>query len=143
MVASNAGRRFRSLFAFLPPLIFSCAGAMAADTEFSESPYGIGQETCGVYLSDIARDPEIQHLYDAWLSGYIAVISPQIPGDIRVVRETGIGGASAWVKTYCLRRASDSYLTAAVRLIEASASGRLGAAPAQSPIRVADRPSTP
>lgn len=143
MVASNAGRSFRSLCACLPPLIFSFAQAMAAETEYSETPYGIGQETCGGYLSDVARDPEIQHLYDAWLSGYIQIVSPQIPGDIRIVREADIGGASAWVKTYCLRRASDSYLTAAVRLVEASVNGRLGAAPTQTLIRMADRPVKP
>ena len=70
-------------------------------------------------MSDIANDHSLQQLYDAWLSGYIKVVSEEFDGAETLVADAEMAGASAWVTNYCRQRASDSYLTAAVRLLAA------------------------
>ena len=102
--------------------ILSClsiGAAFAEDTGFDEAPFALGGESCGRYLSEVATNQSLQDLYDAWLAGYMKVVTEQLPGGARFASESEIGAASAWVRNYCLGRASDTFLTAAVRLIEA------------------------
>jgi hypothetical protein len=84
-----------------------------------DPPFALGRELCSQYLTDVANDQSLQQLYDAWLSGYIRIVSNQFEGAETLIAETEMVGASAWVKDYCRRRAADSYLTAAVRLLAA------------------------
>jgi hypothetical protein len=117
-MVSNRPRRLSPLiFAFLSCL--TVGRAFAEDTGFDEAPFALGGESCGRYLSEVGANQSLQDLYDAWLAGYMKVVTDQMPGGRPYAPDTEIASASAWVKNYCLLRASDSYLTAAVRLIEA------------------------
>jgi hypothetical protein len=100
-------------------LLISPLSSAPAETSLGDPPFALGRETCGQYLSDIANDHSLQQLYDAWLSGYIKVVSEEFDCAETLVPEAEMAGASAWVMNYCRQRASDSYLTAAVRLLAA------------------------
>jgi hypothetical protein len=100
-------------------LLMSGASGALAETGLGDPPFALGRESCGQYLFDVAHDPSLQQLYDAWLSGYIRVVSEQFDGTATLVAENEMAGASAWVTNYCRQRAEDSYLTAAVRLLAA------------------------
>jgi hypothetical protein len=100
-------------------LLISALSSAPAETSLGDPPFALGRETCGQYLSDIANDHALQQLYDAWLSGYIKVVSEEFDGAETLVPEAEMAAASVWVTNYCRQRASDSYLTAAVRLLAA------------------------
>ena len=89
------------------------------DIEPHFKAYGLGQESCGTYLSDIASDQSSEQLYSAWLAGFMKVVEAQFPGAGVVPREAEMSDANAWIRNYCVRRASDTYLTATVRLLAA------------------------
>ena len=118
MLSSHAGRLSLLIGAILLLLVLGLASALA-DNWLGDPPFALGRESCGQYLSDVASDRSLQQLYDAWLSGYIKVVSEQFDGADTLVAEAEMAGASQWVTDYCRRRSSDSYLTAAVRLLAA------------------------
>ena len=89
------------------------------ETEPRFSSYGLGQESCGKYLSDIASDQSTEQLYSAWLAGFMTVVEAQVPGAGIIPRDAEMNAANAWIRNYCVRRASDTYLTATVRLLAA------------------------
>jgi hypothetical protein len=118
MCESHPGRLSLLIGAVLLPLI-SAPSSAPAETWAGDAPFALGRESCGQYLSDIANDHSLQQLYDAWLSGYIKVVSEEFDGAETLVADAEMGRASAWVTNYCRQRATDSYLTAAVRLLAA------------------------
>jgi hypothetical protein len=118
VLSSHVARLSLLIGAILLPLVSGPPSALA-DTWFGDPPFALGRESCGQYLSDIAGDRSLQQLYDAWLSGYIKVVSEQFDGAGTLVADAEMAGASQWVTDYCRRRSSDSYLTAAVRLLAA------------------------
>jgi hypothetical protein len=118
MLSTRAGRFSLLIGAILLPLVSGPPGALA-ETWLGDPPFALGRESCGQYLSDVASDRSLQQLYDAWLSGYIKVVAEQFDGAGTLVADAEMAGASEWVTNYCRRRSSDSYLTAAVRLLAA------------------------
>ena len=118
MLSSRAGRLSLLMGAVLLPLISAPSSALA-ETWVDDAPFALGRESCRQYLSDIANDQSLQQLYDAWLSGYIRVVTEEFDGSGTLVPDAEMAGASAWVTNYCRQRASDTYLTAAVRLLAA------------------------
>ena len=118
MLSSHVVRPSLLIGAILLPLVSGSASALA-DAWLGDPPFALGRESCSQYLSDVAGDRSLQQLYDAWLSGYIKVVSEQFDGADTLVAEAEMAGASQWVTDYCRRRSGDSYLTAAVRLLAA------------------------
>jgi len=118
MLSSRPGRLTLLIGAILLPLVSGPPSALA-DAWLDDLPFALGRESCGQYLSDVASDRSFQQLYDAWLSGYIKVVSEQFDGADTLVADAEMAGASQWVTDYCRQRSSDSYLTAAVRLLAA------------------------
>ena len=118
MLSSRPGRLSLLIGAILLPLVSSPPSALA-DTWLDDPPFALGRESCGQYLSDVASDRSFQQLYDAWLSGYIKVVSEQFDSVDTLVADGEMAGASQWVTDYCRQRSGDSYLTAAVRLLAA------------------------
>jgi hypothetical protein len=118
MLSSRAGRLSLLIGAILLPLVSGPPSARA-DAWLGDPPFALGSESCGQYLSDVASDRSLQLLYDAWLSGYIKVVSDQFDGGGALIADAEMPGASQWVTNYCRQRSSDSYLTAAVRLLAA------------------------
>jgi hypothetical protein len=117
MLSSRAGLLSFLMGAVLLPLISAPSSAPAE--RWDGTPFALGRESCRQYLSDIANNQSLQQLYDAWLSGYIKVVSEQFDSSETLVADAEMAAASAWVTNYCRQRASDSYLTAAVRLLAA------------------------
>ena len=118
MLSSRPGRLLLLIGAMLLPLVSGPPGALA-ETWLDDPPFALGRESCGRYLSDVAGDRSLQQLYDAWLSGYIKVVSEQFDGADMLVADAEMAGASQWVTNYCRQRTDDTYLTAAVRLLAA------------------------
>jgi len=113
--------RARRLSLLIVPILLALISGLPcarAETWIGDPPFALGRESCGQYLSDVANDQSLQQLYDAWLSGYIRVVSEQFEVEM-LVADAEMSGASAWVTNYCRQRGSDSYLTAAVRLLAA------------------------
>jgi len=100
-------------------LTFSAPGASSMETEPHFHSFGLGQESCRTYLSDIASDQSNEQLYSAWLAGFMTIAEGQVPGAGVVAGEAEMIAANAWIKNYCVRRASDTYLTATIRLLAA------------------------
>jgi hypothetical protein len=98
---------------------FSATNASSMETEPRFHSFGLGQESCGKYLSDIASDQSVEQLYSAWLAGFMTVVESQVPDSEIIPRDAEMSAANAWIKNYCVRRASDTYLTATVRLLAA------------------------
>ena len=119
MFSRRTGRFSLLACAFLLAASSGIQDAVAAETALGDPPFALGRESCGQYLSDVASDRSFQQLYDAWLSGYIKVISEQFDGADTLVADAEMAGASQWVTNYCRQRSDDSYLTAAVRLLAA------------------------
>lgn len=102
--------------------------------------YVLGGEACRDYLLTIAKDPSLQTLYDAWLAGYVRVAGEDGPGAPELVDEADLADARAWVKAYCARSASDTFLKAAVRFLETKErSGLRQTQPEAATIQVAGR----
>jgi hypothetical protein len=118
MLSRHVVRPSLLIGAILLPLVSAPPSALA-DAWLGDPPFALGRESCRQYLSDVASDRSLQQLYDAWLSGYIKVVSEQFDGENTLVAEAEMAGASQWVTNYCRQRSSDSYLTAAVRLLAA------------------------
>ena len=118
MLSSRAGRLSLLMGAVMLPLI-SAPSSAPAERWDGDATFALGRESCRQYLSDIANDQSLQQLYDAWLSGYIKVVSEQFDSAETLVADAEMAGASAWVTNYCRQRVGDSYLTAAVRLLAA------------------------
>ena len=118
---ASAKRRVlpRFLSAGAITLIFGATNASSMETEYRFNSYGLGQESCGRYLSDIASDQSAEQLYSAWLAGFMSVVEAQVPNTGVIPRDAEMGAANAWIKNYCVRRAADTYLTATVRLLAA------------------------
>ncbi len=89
------------------------------ETEPRFHSYGLGQESCERFLSDIASDRSVEDLYSAWLGGFMAVAEAELPDAGIFPRDSEMSAGFAWIKNYCARRTSDSYLTATVRLLAA------------------------
>lgn len=108
----------------------------ASDDIYDRPQFVLGGEACSDYLRTVAKDPSLQTLYDSWLAGYVKVATEELPGATELVQDADIADARDWVKAYCGRRASDSFLTATVRFLEKKERfGLNGAAP--EAIRVA------
>jgi hypothetical protein len=138
MVSNRALRLSLPAFAILSFLIAGPSRALPPGTDMDGAPFALGTESCADYLSDIATDQSLQLLYDAWLAGYMKVIQEQLPG---AATAPEISGASAWIKNYCLHRSSDTYMTAAVRLLQAKERRQSGAlAPPSLRVQVASEP---
>jgi hypothetical protein len=116
----------------------SWASDFANDSE--EPRYVLGGEACRDYLLTIAKDPSLQTLYDAWLAGYVRIAGEDGQGAAELVDDADLADARAWVKSYCARRASDTFLKAAVRFLETKErSGWREAEPEPAAIQVAGR----
>ena len=118
---ASAKRRFLPLVLRTAALvlIFGAINASAMETEYRFHTYGLGQESCRKYLSDIASDQSAEQLYSAWLAGFMSVVEAQVPDAGVIPRDAEMGAANAWIKKYCVLRAADTYLTATVRLLAA------------------------
>ena len=127
-------RRF-SCSAAAVSLTFGAASASSTETEPHFNSFGLGQESCRTYLSDIASDQSNEQLYSAWLAGFMTVMEAQVPGADLVPREAEMSAANAWIKNYCVRRASDTYLTATVQI-----AGGAGEKPVSRPCFDVHRP---
>jgi hypothetical protein len=95
--------------------------AFPMETEPRFHSYGLGQVSCERFLSDIASDRSVEDLYSAWLGGFMTVAEAELPDAGIFPRDSEMSAGFAWIKNYCVRRASDSYLTATVRLLAARA----------------------
>jgi hypothetical protein len=118
---ASAKRWYSSLLLSAAPVFmtFGAASALSTDSETRFNSFGLGQESCRTYLSDIASDQSNEQLYSAWLAGFMTVMEAQAPGAGLVPRDADMSAANAWIKNYCVRRASDTYLTATFRLLAA------------------------
>ncbi len=123
------------LFAWL-----NIPASFASDENFDRPQFVIGGEACSDYLRSVAKDPSLQTLYDSWLAGYVKIATEELPVATELVEDADMADARAWVKAYCSRRATDSFLTATVRFLEKKERYGLNVpTPDISVIRVADR----
>ena len=121
-------------------LALNISSGWAYEEPSDAAPFAIGALSCSDYLVDVAKDPSLQSLYDAWLAGYVKIASQEWPGAPELVAEAEVAGAQAWVTGYCRRREADTILTAAVRFLETKQRGQFGeSAPESEATRMADR----
>lgn len=66
----------------------------------------------------VSQKTPLYTFYHAWLAGYVKIAGAQLDGAPDLSDDADVAKARAWVKAYCVRRASDTYLTAAVRFLE-------------------------
>jgi hypothetical protein len=108
------------VFAFATELLLTSYSSSFAFGDEDHPPYrGLGAETCRQYLDDVASDQAAQQLYNAWLVGYVTVAYAQfaIPEFVKDASE--MHAANDWIKGYCTKRASDTFLAATVSLLMA------------------------
>jgi len=119
MAATKRGSAPLFISAIALPAIFGATNALPMESEPRFHSYGLGQVSCERFLSDIASDRSVEELYSAWLGGFMSVAEAELPDAGIFPRGAETSAGIAWIKTYCIRRASDSYLTATVRLLAA------------------------
>ena len=117
MATAKRRRLLLCLPAAAVSLIVSATSATPFETEPHFHSFGLGQQSCRTDLSDIASDQSNEQLYSAWLAGFMTLVEAQVPGAHVVPAGAEMVEANAWIKNYCVRRASDTYLTAIVRLL--------------------------
>jgi hypothetical protein len=119
MASAKRGRLPLLTSAIAVSALLGATNAFPMETEPRFHSYGLGQESCGRYLSDIASDQLVEQLYSAWLAGFMTIAGEQMPDAGIIPQDSEMSAANAWIKNYCGRRASDTYLTATVRLLAA------------------------
>lgn len=112
---------------FVLELVLMPTVSKAMEADIDVAPFTVGRVSCGDYLLDVATDPSVHSLYDAWLTGYVKIATEELSGASWLIEDVEISGVRAWVGAYCRLRASDTLLSAAVRLIEAKQQNRSGA----------------
>jgi hypothetical protein len=117
-----------SLVLFITAISLISAWERASATEPGDNgaPFMLGGESCAGYLSTVANDRSLQQLYDAWLAGYIEIAGEQFGGTTRL-SDAEMDRARAFVSDYCARSGSDTFLTAAARLLTARVRNGSGA----------------
>jgi len=92
----------------------------AALADEDDAPYpGLGHESCRQYLKDVASDQTAQQLYSAWFSGYVSIAYSELALPQFTDDDSELRAANDWIKAYCAKRASDTYLAATVSLLMA------------------------
>lgn len=91
--------------------------ALFVSSSFAASePYttfGIGQDpSCGKYLEDISRNPQVANAYSWWVAGFISGANLEKG---RVV-STDNPSHEAWLKQYCEKNPLDNFIKAAIEL---------------------------
>ena len=106
--------------AVVTALILSASAPSASVADEEGEPYlGLGHESCRQYLQDVASDSIAQQLYSAWLAGYVTVAYSELSLPQFAENPSELRAANVWIASYCEKRASDTFLTATVRLLMA------------------------
>jgi hypothetical protein len=100
-------------------LIFVLTGVSASANELPQTftVYGLGQASCGRYLSDIARIPSAEESYSNWLGGYLSAFNRFNAGANTLTQGLDIAGALSWITNHCRTDPTENFQGATTDLL--------------------------
>lgn len=115
MIASDIRRLVLRASILLFASVLSTTACRAADPG-KFMVFGVGTNSCGKYLSDVAERDDV--VYFTWLTGYLTAFNHETLGVDDILGGTDIHGAIGWIRNYCQQHPTDDFAIAASRLTD-------------------------
>ena len=104
--------------------LITAAIALPQISKAEYSIIGIGNNSCGYWTEQHAKDNTLAHVLDQWLGGYFSgfdaatiVLAEEREWAGNISRGTDFSGLKAWVSNYCMDNPLDKIFKAAVSLV--------------------------